>query len=1088
MRDARNSVAPLASLKRRTPAWRRAVTAGSAIRFTLSLTLILPALTFGVAGAARATEDELAPAGAAKKAPAPAQGGPRGRTQEAPPAGGAVGREYQPTRQPVKSFAPVNVSQLAEQEALAPSQAAPGQLRAISAPAARPEWFENRGKPVGGGDDAISLGPADAPPQVPVPSAQGSSPAPFKSFTGEFLSGTTIPPDTMGAVGTNHIMTVSNNQLNFRTRDGALISRLTLNAFWAGVTLEGGITTPSTFDPKVFYDRFNDRYFFFTSANSVSPASSVLFAVTQTNDPTGTWNRFVFDADPTATGGPTGTGRWADYPTVGFNKNWIVANYNVFNYSGTATTGYSGPYIYVIDKGAAYANTLSTVTLFQDTVANCVAPFNNFLGCGFTMAPAVVEDNTTEENYLVEDWDSVFGQLRVSKLTGTAAAPVLTVGTQFPQSTENWRFNAARIGTTGGYVPQRDQIAYSVSLASRIMANDSRINNSVLRNGSLWASHHAMVGAAPTAPGTPFGVANPDIRTAVQWWEIDPAVEAQPDPMTGLGTPPVQRGRIVDPTADNCNSGNSINNSTERPACTQTGQFFFFAAISVNKDDDMLVGFTQSSPLTYPSGAYAMRRASDPPNTTRDVVVFRSGASNYNIGAGSGAGRQNRWGDYSASQTDPLNDTDFWTNQEYSETRTNFGIGIAAPWATWWALVKPTSTQPTTTGNLIISEFRLRGPGGANDEFVELYNPSTTTPHRVASADNSEGWALAWNNGTVTTPLTVVPQGTVIPPRGSYLIANSPVSTAAGAETLYYSLRNYPGASTIPGTMTGGVRTATADTGYSSVNAATDAIADNAGVALFRSSTPAAFIPANQADAAGFAGAGTTFREGTGIPAITGTPTGQISFHRRQTGATLTSPGAPQDTGDNATDFQFVDTVIETLGVQPALGAPGPQNLDSPVVEPNIGVDRFDVNAAIGSPPNRVRRLCADPLVEECNPSRSALGTLSMRRRVTNYTVAAVSRLRWRITLATTAPAPSTVGTADLRAITSSDITVNGQPVKGTTLEEPPTQTVGGGWNASWSAALPTPLAAGASINVQFLFGVQVGGTFSVLIQTEALP
>ena len=40
-----------------------------------------------------------------------------------------------------------------------------------------------------------------------------------------------------------------------------------------------------------------------------------------------------------------------------------------------------------------------------------------------------------------------------------------------------------------------------------------------------------------------------------------------------------------------------------------------------------------------------------------------------------------------------------------------------------------------TTRPLIISEFRLNGTNGANDEFIEIYNNSDTT-HVVDSADN----------------------------------------------------------------------------------------------------------------------------------------------------------------------------------------------------------------------------------------------------------------------------------------------------------------------------------------------------------------
>ncbi|HEX8355459.1 MAG TPA: lamin tail domain-containing protein [Pyrinomonadaceae bacterium] len=993
---------------------------------------------------------------------------------------------YQPQPSSGKGFEPINVSAAEEQQALNPSADTPAEIRAINPPAARPESFEDRGHRAGGGDE-FTLTAAEESPAVPVASAQGSSPAPIKTFQGETLSSGSIPPDTMGAVGPNHVVSVSNNQMNIRTRTGVLLTRLTLNAFWAGVTLEGGITTPSTFDPKIFYDRFNDRWFFFTSANSVSPASSVLFATTQTGDPTGTWNRYVFDTDAAAT---AASGRWADYPTVGHNSQWIVANYNVFNYSGTATTGYYGPYIYVIPKSVAYANTASiTSSLFQTSASTCVAPFESQLGCGFTMAPTVNEDNTTTVNYLVEDWDSVFGQLRVSKITGPANAPVLTVGTQFPQSTENWRFNAARIGTTGGYLPQRHPLNYAADITARIMANDSRINNAVLRNGSLWTSHHVMVGAAPTPPGTAYGTANPDIKTAAQWWQIDPSIEAQPDAVTGLGTAPTQRGRIFDPTADNCNSGNSASVSTARAGCTQQGQFFAFVAIAVNQNNDAFIGFSQFSPLTFPSAAYAMRRASDPANTMRDVVVYRSGAANYNLGAGTAgtSARQNRWGDYSSAEVDPVNDTDFWTVQEYADTRTNFGLGaIAGPWATWWARVSPTSTQPTTTGNLIISEFRPRGPGGINDEFIELYNPSATTPFRVQSADNSEGWALATNNGTTTTPLTVIPQGVVVPPRGHYLIANSAVQTSLGAETVYYSLRSHPGSES---------RTATADTGYSPLCATTncgvttDTIADNTGIAIFRSSTPAAFIAANQADAAGFAGvANTLFREGAGIPAITaGTVTGQITFVRNQTS------GTHQDTNANENDFQILNTnaPTESLGVAALLGAPGPENVDAPRLNNNVFVDRLDKSVGLSSAPNRVRDLT--PV------TNGGLGTLSMRRNVYNNTGQTVTRVRFRIRQTSTFPAPA--GTADLRALSSGNISVSvndmglcgGAPpcnvsVLGTIIEEPPTQPNGGGWNTTLSFPLPAPLAPGDNVNVQFVFGVVSGGTFSIVINTEALP
>src|SRR5207237_1896328 len=214
----------------------------------------------------------------------------------------------------------------------------------------------------------------------------------------------------------------------------------------------------------------------------------------------------------------------------------------------------------------------------------------------------------------------------------------------------------------------------------------------------------------------------------------------------------------------------------------------------------------------------------------------------------------NRWGDYSAAQTDPVNDTDFWSVQEYSGTVRDFGIGLAGNWETWWAQVSPTATAPATNGSLIISELRLRGPQGVRDEFVELYNPSST-PVIVNTTDGSEGWALVYStNGTaVSAVFAIVPNGTVIPAHGHFLVADNP--DAAAAPTTVYSVNS--AASTQ-------ARGPDSDTGWSLD------LPDNGGVAIFRTATTANFTNANRLDSVGFSTiAAGLFKEGNGIPAIT---------------------------------------------------------------------------------------------------------------------------------------------------------------------------------------------------------------------------
>ncbi|HKY41967.1 MAG TPA: lamin tail domain-containing protein [Pyrinomonadaceae bacterium] len=375
------------------------------------------------------------------------------------------------------------------------------------------------------------------------------------------------------------------------------------------------------------------------------------------------------------------------------------------------------------------------------------------------------------------------------------------------------------------------------------------------------------------------------------------------------------------------------------------------------------------------------------------------------------------------------------------------------------------------SGQLIISEFRVRGPNGANDEFIEIYNNSGAD-HTVAGGGT--GYGVAASNGVARC---VIPNGTVIPNRGHYLCVNS----------VGYSLASYPA---------GNGTTATGDATY------TTDIPDNAGIAIFNTSIAANFILANRMDAVGSTSeANTTYKEGTGYPALVPFSI-NYSFYRDDCGksGSITTFGActistPKDTNNNAADFIFVDTNGTSAGAGQRLGAPGPENLSSPIQRnASFAVNLLDVCVATASPPNRVRDFTSDP------PNNSTFGTLDFRRTIVNNTGGNVTRLRFRISDLTTFPAPS--GIADLRPRTSTAVvvTVDRPPcgsgtsnvtVNGTTLEQPPSQPNGGGFNSSLSAGtitLATPLANGASIDIRFLFGIQQTGSFKYTLNIEALP
>jgi hypothetical protein len=363
-----------------------------------------------------------------------------------------------------------------------------------------------------------------------------------------------------------------------------------------------------------------------------------------------------------------------------------------------------------------------------------------------------------------------------------------------------------------------------------------------------------------------------------------------------------------------------------------------------------------------------------------------------------------------------------------------------------WSLSISTEIPATTSGQLIISEFRLSGPTGADDEFIELYN-TTGARLTVQSADGSSGLGIAASDGITRC---VVPNGTLIPAGGHYLCAHTSTSVPVAPDSTY-------------------------STG----------INENAGIAIFNNSTGgSSYSLANRLDAAGSATeSDPIYKEGTGYPAVNASGL-NYSFYRD-----LRPNGLPKDTNDNAADFLFVDTAATAAGAGRRLGAPGAENLSSPIQQnANMFGSLIAPCLAASSSPNRVRDLTSDP------NNNSTLGTLSIRRQITNLSANDITQLRFRIIDITTVPAGE--GIADLRARTSFDSTeadpcnIDGSiNLVGLTLDDG--QPLGGGFNSTLSAGtvnLSNPLAPGSSINVNFLLGVQQTGHFRFFVNIEALP
>lgn len=343
-------------------------------------------------------------------------------------------------------------------------------------------------------EGVIEAVPDDFSPQAPFPSA--SSPVPTSSFQAILSNQQTFPPDTNGAVGTNHLMVVLNSEFQYQTKSGSVIEKISIEQFWS--PLQGGAqdqvctrTDFDVFDPKIIYDSEAQRWVVTSIFCRRDPGSGVFLAVSKTADPTGDWTYYSIDADGSDT-------EWADFPSLGVTGKWIIVSYNMFpNADGTFTESQIG----VFEKARAYDETLTSFTRETDP--------------GFTLVPANAPDNTGDA-YLVGSWASSVGCLRVTKITGSASSPAYSNASPVFPGWDGSKCSAAWSSHASAANPS-PQLG-----GSSINAGDHRMQTCTLKEGAIWCAHTVFL---PAATGE---------RGAAQWWQFTPAGNI------------LQRGRIED--------------------------------------------------------------------------------------------------------------------------------------------------------------------------------------------------------------------------------------------------------------------------------------------------------------------------------------------------------------------------------------------------------------------------------------------------------------------------------------------------------------------------------------------------------------
>lgn len=464
-----------------------------------------------------------------------------------------------------------------------------------------------------------------------------------RSFLAQKDDGTVFPPDTSGAIGPNHACSFLNSGFTVKNKFGGHVaSQVSLYGFWY-------IANPAPnfpFGPRMLYDQYANRWIALCCNNpdnqDGSFASYLFVAVSDTSDPTLTWNQYAFEVFA-----PGHMGHWMNSPSLGVDEDNIIICGNMIAYNGP----FNHADVYIFDKTPLMAGSPVTPGVDYSVHHNpCGMGGGSYQPChtfGAAPAPAYPQ----YRNYLLsEGWyDSGPGLQRfvqVLPVSGVgASASILCSGLNDFTEVPCYNFNLDSADQPGA--------------CQNIDTGDSRLSsNAVLRNDPLNNAPHIWLAhtVGDYSAGCPGPFEQPG-KEEIAWYEIGPTV-SNPYVLE-------QAGRVALPTFA-----------------------FYYPSIAVDRNECVLLGFSGSESAFFAGAYYTTRSSADPPGFTEPVWILKSGLDYYRKVDAAG---RNRWGNYSTACVDPVDDETLWTIQEYAdEDLPQFGActPAASRWSTWWGAVR----------------------------------------------------------------------------------------------------------------------------------------------------------------------------------------------------------------------------------------------------------------------------------------------------------------------------------------------------------------------------------------------------------------
>ena len=505
------------------------------------------------------------------------------------------------------------------------------------------------------------------------------------------------PPDQGMCAGNGYVLEAVNDVLNVYSTAGLSMlpdntatnivagfprdvnHAVDLNSFYGyppAINRSTGVRGPELTDPSCLYDAATQRWFVVVLNLQVRPNGSLTtvnhldLAVSQTSNPTGSWNIYKIDVtnDGTNTGGVNPGPYLGDYPHIGADANGIYLTTNAYPW---CCNGFSGAQIYALSKAQLVAGSPTVNLVHIDTSGTVNLPSDaGSTQPGFTVWPAQSPgagsfdtDNGGTEFFLSSNAADE-AQVPVSGFGGTHNSQQIILWTLTNTSSLNSNSPALSLSTSVVPVnlyaiPPRQQQPGSGSAPDLTVSQGHCINDITTATIAGLGCWRLLFN--PPGPAHNEVVSRPDSNdTRMQqvmysngklWGALDTALN--PD---GGGQRAGIAYFVLSP-----NSGKIVVQGYLGAA----GYDFTYPAIGVTQSGRGVIAFTATGDSTYPSAAYAAIDALVGVSTWDvvsggDGVAADDGFTSYKSQVGNPP--RTRWGDFGAAAVDG---NSIWIASEY---------------------------------------------------------------------------------------------------------------------------------------------------------------------------------------------------------------------------------------------------------------------------------------------------------------------------------------------------------------------------------------------------------------------------------------